>query len=730
MKTVLLLAGLLFAAPGHGQDYRDLPADLPCRYGVLGVRPTAIGPDSLIVDKVLLYSPAHRAGLQEGDRIIAIPPYRIRTAADLSRCVQSHAPGDTLSLVLRRGNRPLQLTCAVSDIKHLYYLMDEIATETPQISAHINKIEAPAAETIAGELIRQYDASTEFAALKNALAFDAGRYGDDTRLQSVDLALHNPLATGRIASALADKFTADTSPISHLQNAAKYLHIDLAAPIALQITKENSGPALILEELTSARQSLNRAFADLTQTEQNELIQAIPGLLERFGDTFLLDSGDSTETVGHIRTLRLAKKIDLEPLFASALHLARLADPDALKSIRKKMQKLDPALVDSLPSGVDGNFLFAAHTALGWVLVGDRGRNIYDTDAAAIIDLGGDDIYLRDEQTSPDISLIIDYEGNDRYIGGHIATGLGGLSLLIDRKGDDLYQGGALSIATAFCGVGLLLDQAGNDQYLSRQAGQGTAFFGAGLLIDRQGDDFYTADLFAQGFGGMRGFGLLHDLAGDDHYIVDGKVPSSYGTPDTYAGWGQGVGCGFRGYGSGGIGLLLDEDGHDYYQGGDFAQGVGYFFGLGVLGDLRGNDQYRGSRYAQGAAAHQAVGALLEGAGNDRYEAKIAASQGAGWDAAIGYLADLAGDDRYEALNLSQGAAAMNGLGFLFDGGGQDHYLTRTGQGQGSSTTYWGGRNALNLGLLIDLGGSEDAYSLRKNQADAHDGGIGLFSDR
>jgi hypothetical protein len=79
---------------------------------------------------------------------------------------------------------------------------------------------------------------------------------------------------------------------------------------------------------------------------------------------------------------------------------------------------------------------------------------------------------------------------------------------------------------------------------------------------------------------------------------------------------------------------------------------------------------------------------------------------------------------------LSQGAAAMNGLGLLFDGNGRDSYKTQTGQGQGSSATYWGGRNAPNLGLLIDLGGDKDTYSIRKNQADAHDAGIGLFSDR
>ena len=72
----------------------------------------------------------------------------------------------------------------------------------------------------------------------------------------------------------------------------------------------------------------------------------------------------------------------------------------------------------------------------------------------------------------------------------------------------------------------------------------------------------------------------------------------------------------------------------------------------------------------------------------------------------------------------------MNGLGVLFDGAGMDNYEALSGQGQGSSTTYWGGRNAPNMGLFIDLGGGNDTYSMRKNQVDVRDAGIGLFSDR
>ena len=72
----------------------------------------------------------------------------------------------------------------------------------------------------------------------------------------------------------------------------------------------------------------------------------------------------------------------------------------------------------------------------------------------------------------------------------------------------------------------------------------------------------------------------------------------------------------------------------------------------------------------------------------------------------------------------------MNGLGLLFDGDGADTYTAQSGQGFGDETSYWPQRQAPNLGVLIDRGGDRDIYNLRKNEADARDAGVGLFSDR
>ena len=76
-------------------------------------------------------------------------------------------------------------------------------------------------------------------------------------------------------------------------------------------------------------------------------------------------------------------------------------------------------------------------------------------------------------------------------------------------------------------------------------------------------------------------------------------------------------------------------------------------------------------------------------------------------------------------------AAAAEGMPReLADAAGNDTYQARTGQAEGGSTQYWGGRSALNLGLLLD-GQGKDTYSRadRKDNAAMRDSRVGLFAD-
>lgn len=741
----------------------EMPADLPHNFGILGVEVGPAKEDTLRVARILPGSPAREAGLRAGDIILSAGPYRIRNHTAFSRYIKSLKPTTDVDLGILRDGEALVLKCRVTDIRHLYFLMGEQgispAADGPRHQRwdrHTGDLESALLD-----LVQCRGASGVLDSLRAAFAMEAARYSGDCRLGDVHYALHHPLKSADLAEDLVLEFMGASDLEQAVAVAARHLDLDAdpsgAVPsVTILDSVEMDGElrALLLDPCLRAAAWTQHAFSTLDSDERGLLLSRVPSLVGRFGRGLRLDRDDSTGTGVHAQTLRLAKRVDLGSLSLAGGELARLARPEHLRRLRRAASRSRTPL-PPLPDTFGGRFLFAAQSAWGWILIGDKGPNTYGSDAAIIVDLGGDDVYLNNcgspivlyssggggDGTAPEVrrrspvGLLIDYGGDDRYISNRFGTGgaaVGGVGLLLDLEGDDVYQGAHLTQGSAFCGIGMLKDARGNDEYYAQQAAQGSAFFGAGLLLDDRGSDLYSATLFGQGFGGSRGLGLLRDQRGTDRYLADRQSPSSYGTEDVYKGWSQGSACGFRGHASGGIGLLVDGEGDDEYQAGNFSQGVGYFFGLGILSDRSGDDVYRGTRYTQGASAHQAIGVLADGAGDDQYLGRIAANQGGAWDVGVAVLKDDGGNDRYEAHDLAQGAAAMNGFGILFDRGGADRYTSGTGQGYGGSTTYWGGRDGRNLGILIDLGGALDLYSLdgRGDGEESQGTNVGLFLDR
>jgi len=756
----------------------QLPQSLPVRYGVLGVRIEAAADTAVKVISTTADSPAARAGLRSRDLILAAAQYRISSPRDLSRYIQSLEPGTEVSLLVERATETdgraagtrLELGCMVTDVKRLYPLMNERAAGTPtsrfprhhQLLAGIDSLERTAARFVDTMGHKQ-----TLLGLQRAFAFEGERYGADLRLGDVQLALTHPLKGAAMADGLSQeiagfgelrdylRLASDRLDLAPLNSGGPAADRDEAADRAMAaILSDAQWPPTLVDELlvpfASANRRVEDAFRDLAEGERQQLLRQIPPLLIEFATARALDQGDDSQIAQYANTLRLAKKVDVAQLLAAAAALAQLTEAKTLKRIRKASRSLPGVSeVAQLPPTFGGTFLYAHRSDLGWVVIGGDGDNIYGEDAAIIIDLGGDDIYLNNcgapvfvavagqathTQRSA-VGLLLDFDGDDEYVGngwGSLGSAIGGVGFLIDLKGDDTYSGDSLTQGAAFCGVGVLWDQKGNDRYHAQRPAQAAAFFGAGLLLDRAGSDHYAAAEQAQGFGGAGGFGLLYDRQGDDRYLADRGAPSSYGAAGGFEGWSQGVGCGFRRSAPGGIGVLVDGAGDDFYQAGNFSQGTGYFFGMGMLVDRAGDDRYRSTRYSQGAAAHQAVGCLLDVNGDDDYFARQAANQGAAWDAAVGILEDRAGDDRYVGGGLAQGAASMNGVGILFDWAGEDYYAVTDGQGRAGSVEYWGGRDALNIGMLLDTGGQSDRYSEdgrgdNTKQASAKGG---LFLDR
>lgn len=389
-----------------------------------------------------------------------------------------------------------------------------------------------------------------------------------------------------------------------------------------------------------------------------------------------------------------------------------------------------------IASAVTGPIFSAENvTGLGWVVVGSLANNTYDMSRiAAVFEPGGDDQY-RWSTLYKGNQGIIDLAGNDQYEGAEQqgpAAGFFGLSLIDDASGDDTYSGANFSCGAGMFGVGILIDRSGNDRYRTKSWSMGAGILGAGFLFDQSGSDTYESVVYSQGLGGPLGIGALVDTQGNDLYRVDGAFPSVYGTPAVSYAMSQGVGFGARQLIAGGVGLLADFSGDDRYEGGEFAQGGGYFYGFGMLLDHSGDDLYRGNRYAQGFSAHQAVGVLIDIAGEDTYWSMAAAGQGAAWDTSISLLLDASGNDTYRGDSLSQGSAAQQALAMLCDLDGCDHYvgMGKCIQGESGDNAYhFKETKARSFSVLIDAGDGEDFFSSKRTRGGVTVTGPQMTSD-
>lgn len=376
------------------------------------------------------------------------------------------------------------------------------------------------------------------------------------------------------------------------------------------------------------------------------------------------------------------------------------------------------------------------------VLSGGTDDTYADEPTLLVIDTGGRDTYVNGASNrSPNnwLSIVVDTNADDRYVSatdlvntkiadyagrkGKGAFGpssaLFGITALIDSSGNDLYRSHRPGIGSAFGGVAYLEDSVGDDIYDAYTDAIGHAAFGIGILDDWKGADRYTGFTNVEGSAGVSGLGLLVDRLGDDQYVANNEV-LDFPSPQTKlanVSMAQGAATGRRadyidGHSlSGGVGILMDEDGNDRYTCGVFGQGVGYWEGIGILHDEGGADKYTGQWYVQGASAHFGIGYLHDAGGSDEFTAGMNMAQGAGHDFGIGFLLKEGGADKYKAPNLSLGAGNANGIGVFVDTSGDDVYdASGTTLGRAAEAPKGSLRErALALGVFMDLSG-QDVY--------------------
>ena len=217
-------------------------------------------------------------------------------------------------------------------------------------------------------------------------------------------------------------------------------------------------------------------------------------------------------------------------------------------------------------------------------------------------------------------------------------------------------------------------------------------------------NDIYVCRRQSQGFASTFGAGLLFDAAGSDTYRAGGFYRHSPLLPNDFQALSQGFSIGFRPRSAGGVGILIDESGNDFYAAEVYAQGTSYWYSIGFLFDGAGNDEYIATQYAQGAGVHLSVGTLWDQGGNDHYLAHLGVTQGTAHDLSAGWLIDESGNDYY-VVSDGQGMSITNSTGIFIDGQGDDMYAV-PGVGEGCVT--WA-RGFCGAGIFLDLEG-KDTY--------------------
>jgi hypothetical protein len=586
--------------------------------------------------------------------------------------------------------------------------------------------------------------------LQNSMVEDEMMWPDPFKIDPVSLCRMDPLKGPALKGVLIDGvqpvLEEDFSKLMTSLGKTLGIPLDGKPEVDQRVTKRSSFKESDTEPILSqlfrrlktsmsiASEARSLAFKEISHEDRAFLWKQIPKLLTDLKAHLYLDKNEDEERFKeHHRLLSLATRIDFRAVLQMGDAFSWLLNRDFLASLVKDLEEAPQEF--SRIGGLEGTIISMESTPWGPIIIGGAGGNIYECRrirAAAIIDLGGDDLYLGpcgsslDEQ-SP-FGVVLDLSGTDRYdvgLSGQACSqgcGLFGVGVLIDREGMDTYLASDLAQGASFMGIGILWDVSGDDRYEGDGYLQGSGAYGLSSLIDQEGDDKYRSRIFSQGFGLTGGLGVLIDRKGNDRYTATGDAFET-----KQAGFSQGMGVGFRRLSPGGMGILFDMEGQDIYQARDFSQGGGYFFGLGLLFDGGGNDRYLSNHYGQGHAAHSAVGILVDREGDDIYRCKSGACQGGAWDKSVGWLVDEGGRDGFDCDGMGQGAAAHRSFATLINFG-EGRF-----SGKGKSLQGFGGKDdnpwpARSLGILIQIGESPGFFSTWDAGVDAEKDILGVQS--
>ncbi len=630
-------------------------------------------------------SPAAKAGLKTDDIILTLNGQAMcgeagRVVALFKKNVESQVPGVPVRIEFLRNSEKLVLMVSL-ERRPIHDQPEARHPEMEQCPERESMLESDLRTR--GSLSAFHDV-TDGLYVRSNVVHNPGSTDElkfhPLQLNEVTYLLRHPLQSGAVGRELSDRTSAPLLELNWkggelLSRAAALLDIAVSPQ---QSPCEISFPAL-LQLMEETRSRIDNALGNLT-LEDKLLLQN--------------KAFDPADDEKWNQVLELSLKVNRAKLLNAVSPLFAFLTQDNLVVLKKDIRNRF--------GDVSRPVLYEAAASFGKVIVGGTGPNTYTEDAALILDLGGDDLYLNNAGgTRPGmpLALVLDWGGDDRYVSRENfsqGAGLLGSGILIDLGGRDTFMSRDGSQGAGFWGIGFLYHGDGNATYSARKFSQGTSQMGIGILAQGRGDDRYLCSYAGQGLGLFGGAGMLFDKGGNDLYQLGGLVPDLRDPAKATQSFGQGFGMGSRADKDkngvpGGIGMLIDIQGDDEYIADYFAQGASYYYSLGILDDHSGNDQYFSGRYTQGAGIHSSVGVLIDRVGNDRYYASVGVGQGMGHDFGAGFLEDDGGDDQYYGGTLVQGAATNESLGILFDDVGEDrHAFNGAGHGHADDKTGMG----------------------------------------
>lgn len=661
----------LLHVPSAGQYAHKAKPFFGIRYNEKAVDTLDISPGcktAIHTESIIDGSPADKAGIEEKDIIVAIngKPLcgsRDEDALSLRKAIEDTPIGATINVDILRAGRKMTLPVILAEAP--FHHMDE---------AEHAFLEACEGESVLARTVMKQNCMSLYEEVRGGLHeqsdlavnpdwFYEGQH-NPFQLREVTAVLRHPLLAGEVATVLTDRVLASGADSGH---SLPVLVKNVAAMIDLD---QPPGMGTIDATLPGLIRAVGEASAEISSALEN---------LSPEERALIRDQGlQLQESREWDRILRIALRVDMMRMFSAFYSVSQFFSAKNLALLKNDLQ--------TRFQGNEDEILFEQKTPAGKIIVGGKGDNMYREDAALILDLGGNDIYLNNAggtRKDMHLAIVIDWEGDDIYHAQEAfsqGAGLLGSGFLIDLGGHDTFSALDAGQGTGFFGLGYLFHGQGEATFLGRKYCQGAAAMGMGLLWSGTGDSVYLCGEFGQGYGLYRGAGILLDESGNDFFRLGGLEPDFRDPEKSTVSMGQGFGMGIRpdkgidGV-AGGIGILLDVSGNDTYSADYFAQGGGYFFGLGILRDREGNDQYLSGRYSQGAGIHTAAGVLMDHQGNDTYYAYHGVAQGMGHDYGIGILEDRAGDDRYAGGTLVQGAATHGSIGLFLDRKGNDTYV-------------------------------------------------------